>query len=103
MAQPGRSPQRVRVALLAVCFIAVSAAAAVHSAAGCASEREPRCALCASLAPALPVAGAPALTPSWRDAGAVAEPACRAAAFPFLEGGVGRAPPASPLSRRTVP
>jgi hypothetical protein len=93
MAQTGRPPQRVRVALLAVCFLAVSAAAAVHAAAGCTSEREPQCALCASLAPALPVVAAPAPTPALRDAGAVSEPACRVAASPILDGGVGRAPP----------
>jgi hypothetical protein len=93
MAQPGRPPQRVRVALLAVCFVAVSAAAAVHSASGCASEREPGCALCATLAPALPVVAATALAPLLLDAGAVAGPAGRAAEFPLLEGGVSRAPP----------
>jgi hypothetical protein len=93
MPQPGSPPLRVRVALVAACYVAVWLGGVAHLAARCPETPRPHCALCACITTA-PLAAAPTLpTPILHDAGAMlAVP--RTGAMPAAAAvGVTRAPP----------
>jgi hypothetical protein len=96
MPQPGGSPPRVRVALVAACYVSVWLAGAVLHVARCADSPRPRCAVCACTSVVSVVAAPPSHLPVLSDRGAVdqCQPIGTPAAVPT--DGVTRAPPVLP-------
>lgn len=97
MRQPGCPPLRVRVALVAACYVLVWLGGVSHHAGRCAGTPQTHCTLCACLT-TIPLTVDRAIpTPALRDAGAagVFVPLL----FPLAAGadGVTRAPPSAEI------
>ncbi len=95
MRQPGAPPLRVRIALVAACYLFVWLGGVALHGAPCTDTPQPHCTLCACLTTVPLIVHQPAATPVLRDAGAVALFVPLRSSLAAADDGVTRAPPAA--------